>query len=129
MQLSSTRKVALVTGSGKRRVGRAIAAALAARGYAIALHYNRSAEEAAQTVRELAGQGAAAEAFQADATGLVEAIQSAVTAELGLSVYRVEIVPQGALPRTSSGKPQRRKTKKMFLDGVFPRPATPDAGA
>jgi fatty-acyl-CoA synthase len=70
-----------------------------------------------------------AEAFQADATGLVEAIQSAVTAELGLSVYRVEIVPQGALPRTSSGKPQRRKTKKMFLDGVFPRPATPDAGA
>ena len=65
-----------------------------------------------------------AEAFQSDAAGLSEAICNAVTAELGLSVYRVEIVPQGALPRTSSGKPQRRKTKQMFLDGAFAKPAT-----
>jgi fatty-acyl-CoA synthase len=63
-----------------------------------------------------------AEAFQADAAGLREAISQAVTAELGLSVYRVEIAPQGALPRTSSGKPQRRKTKQMFLEGTLTRP-------
>ena len=44
--ISHREKVALVTGSGKRRVGNAIAAALAARGYSIALHYNRSADEA-----------------------------------------------------------------------------------
>ena len=64
-----------------------------------------------------------AEAFQSDAAGLTESIRNAVTSELGLAAYRVEIVPQGALPRTSSGKPQRRKTKQMFLDGAFARTA------
>lgn len=66
MQDRSGHKVALVTGSGKRRVGSAVAAALAARGYAIALHYNRSAEDARQTVRRLKEQGQRASAFQAD---------------------------------------------------------------
>jgi fatty-acyl-CoA synthase len=60
-----------------------------------------------------------AEAFQADAAGLTEAIAAAVTGQLGLSVHRVDIVPQGSLPRTSSGKPQRRKTKQMLLDGTL----------
>ena len=59
-------KVALITGSGKRRVGNAIAEALAKRGYAIALHYNRSAEEARQSVSQLRQLGIPAEAFQAD---------------------------------------------------------------
>ena len=59
-------KVALVTGSGKRRVGNAIAAALAQRGYAVALHYNRSADEAQQSLADLRAGGARAEAFQAD---------------------------------------------------------------
>jgi fatty-acyl-CoA synthase len=67
-----------------------------------------------------------AEAFQADAAGLTEAIATAVTAQLGLTVYKAEIVPQGALPRTSSGKPQRRKAKQMFLEGGFARPKGPD---
>jgi fatty-acyl-CoA synthase len=60
-----------------------------------------------------------AEAFQADAAGLTDAIAGAVTGQLGLSVHRIEIVPQGTLPRTSSGKPQRRKTKQMLLDGTL----------
>jgi fatty-acyl-CoA synthase len=60
-----------------------------------------------------------AEAFASDAAKLTEAIQNAVTAQIGLSVHKVEIVPQGTLPRTSSGKAQRRKTKQMFLDGAF----------
>ena len=42
-------------------------------------------------------------------------------ASVGLATYKVEIVPQGALPRTSSGKPQRRKTRQMFLDGTLPK--------
>jgi fatty-acyl-CoA synthase len=62
-----------------------------------------------------------AEAFQSDAAGLVEAVQQAVASSVGLSVHKVEIVPQGGLPRTSSGKPQRRKAKQMFLDGSFAR--------
>ncbi len=61
-----TNKVALITGSGKRRVGNAIAEALATRGYAIALHYNQSAEEARQSISALRQQGIAAQAFQAD---------------------------------------------------------------
>jgi fatty-acyl-CoA synthase len=58
-----------------------------------------------------------AEAFQADAVGLADAIRQAITDQLGLTANRVEIVPQGTLPRTSSGKPQRRKTKQLLLDG------------
>ncbi len=66
MQDTSQQKVALITGAGKRRVGNAVAAALAERGYSIALHYNRSAEEAQETVERLKGQGADAAAFPAD---------------------------------------------------------------
>jgi pteridine reductase len=63
--MSST-KVALITGSGKRRVGNAVAMALADRGYDIALHYNRSAEQARETVAQLERKGVRASAFQAD---------------------------------------------------------------
>ncbi len=73
-----------------------------------------------------------AEAFQSDAAHLVEQIQQAVTDKIGLAVWKVEIVPQGSLPRTSSGKPQRRKTKQMFVDGTLPKAkagaAAEDAG-
>jgi pteridine reductase len=49
-------KVALVTGSGKRRIGAHVAAALAARGYALAVHYHTSEVEAAETAALLASQ-------------------------------------------------------------------------
>ena len=62
-----------------------------------------------------------AEAFSGDADKLVDEIQKAVTDQIGIGVWKVEIVPQGAIPRTSSGKPQRRKTKRMFLDGTLPK--------
>ncbi|HUE73205.1 MAG TPA: SDR family oxidoreductase [Pirellulaceae bacterium] len=45
--------VALVTGSGARRVGNVIARTLAARGYRVALHANMSRDELAATVEEL----------------------------------------------------------------------------
>jgi fatty-acyl-CoA synthase len=62
-----------------------------------------------------------AEAFGSEAAGLREAIVSAVAAQFGLTVYDVRIAPQGSLPRTSSGKAQRRKTRQMYLDGTLPR--------
>ena len=71
--------VALVTGSGKKRVGWYVADALAGVGYAIAVHYRTSAAEAMETVEHLRGRGVQAEAFQADlaveaeARGLVRA--------------------------------------------------------
>jgi pteridine reductase len=58
--------VALVTGSGKRRVGWHIAQALAQRGYSLAIHYFRSAADAEATVAELRQLGVEAAAFQAD---------------------------------------------------------------
>ncbi len=61
-----TLKAALITGSGKRRVGSYVAEALAERGYAIALHYLRSAAEAAETAASLSAKGAEVAAFQAD---------------------------------------------------------------
>ncbi len=61
-------KVALVTGSGKRRVGSHVAEALAARGYALAVHYRTSVAEAAQTVETFRSQGVEAEALPADLT-------------------------------------------------------------
>jgi len=60
------RKVALITGSGKRRVGWHFAKALAERGYALAIHFRSSAAEAQRTVAELRRGGAEAEAFRAD---------------------------------------------------------------
>ena len=47
------RKVALVTGSGKKRVGNVVAQALAARDFALVIHYHTSAAEAAETADEL----------------------------------------------------------------------------
>jgi pteridine reductase len=64
----SFRKVALVTGSGARRIGWHVVEALAERGYALAIHYRSSATEAAETVQQLLARGIEAAAFQADLT-------------------------------------------------------------
>jgi len=61
-------KVALVTGSGKRRVGWYVADALAGRGYALAIHYRSSEAEAEETLKHLRGRGVEAMAIQADLT-------------------------------------------------------------
>ena len=53
------RKTALVTGAGQR-IGRAIAAALADDGYAVAIHYNTSQDEAESLAEEIATRGGTA---------------------------------------------------------------------
>src|SRR6478609_870779 len=65
-------RVALVTG-GARRVGAAIARALAAKGMQIAVHYGSSSKEGEQVVKELRATGVKAEAFGADLRKVDEA--------------------------------------------------------
>jgi pteridine reductase len=63
----SEQKVALVTGSGKWRVGAHVAAALATRGFVIAVHYRTAAREATETAAALTAQfGVPAVSVQAD---------------------------------------------------------------
>ncbi len=62
---AETQKVAVVTGAGKR-IGRAIALALANRGWDIAVHYNRSRTEAEATAAVIRSCGRRALAVQCD---------------------------------------------------------------
>jgi len=67
--------VALITGSGRKRVGNEIALDLAERGYSVALHYHSSEEEACESVGELRNLGAECEAYQADVADEAEVNQ------------------------------------------------------
>ncbi len=80
----SSSKCALVTGAA-RRIGREIAVALAARGWAVSVHYNSSTEEARAAVEEITSKGGRAASFQADLAGEdeVQGLVPRVAAELG----------------------------------------------
>ena len=81
--MSAATGTALVTG-GARRIGRAIVEDLAAHGFAVAIHANRSiaeAEELAQAINRAGGRAAALGADLADraaADGLVAAAEAAL---------------------------------------------------
>lgn len=64
----TVRKVALITGSGKRRVGWHIADALGRLGYKLAIHYRSSAAEANESVAEFQRRDIEAATFGADLT-------------------------------------------------------------
>ncbi len=59
------KRVALVTGAGVR-VGRAIALGLAQAGWTVAVHYNRSSDDADRTVQDISAMGGTAAAVAAD---------------------------------------------------------------
>jgi NAD(P)-dependent dehydrogenase (short-subunit alcohol dehydrogenase family) len=61
----NTIRTALVTGAGVR-IGRAIALGLAKAGWAVAVHYRRSGDEARETVAEIQAAGSKAVAVAAD---------------------------------------------------------------
>jgi NADP-dependent 3-hydroxy acid dehydrogenase YdfG len=59
-------KVALITGSARRRLGWHVADALGGRGYAVVIHYNTSAEEAESAAKEFRSRGIQAISIGAD---------------------------------------------------------------
>jgi pteridine reductase len=78
-------KAALVTGAGRERVGRHVAEALAARGYAVALHYRTAAAEAEEAATALRGRGVEAITVGADLAdeGQVKAMVAEVLGRFG----------------------------------------------
>jgi len=77
-------KTALVTG-GARRIGRAIVEDLARNGFAVAIHANRSTEEAEQLARQIRAAGGSASVHQADLAdvGAVSTLVEAATDAVG----------------------------------------------
>ncbi len=53
--------------------------------------------------------------------GLAAQIKARISEELQLSVSEVVLVAPGSLPKTSSGKLQRRKTREQYLNGTLGR--------
>ena len=86
-------KVALVTG-GAVRVGKAISLGLAREGASVALHYNRSQNEALRTVSEIESFGAKAVALEGDFLS-VEQIERVVNACLE-TFGRIDILVNNA---------------------------------
>lgn len=64
-----------------------------------------------------------------DVTALPEAIQRVVQKELSLTVTEVVCLPSGSLPKTSSGKLQRRRTRQDYLAGKLGAHGTRTAGS
>jgi fatty-acyl-CoA synthase len=61
----------------------------------------------------------AAEGASTDAAALRKAIADRVSLTTGLTSGHVAVVRVGSLPKTSSGKAQRRKTKDLFERGLL----------
>ena len=93
-------KKALVTG-GSRGIGAAIATALADKGAAVAITYERSAESAAQLVAAIQGKGGTAIAIQADSAdpaAIQRSVDEAARALGGLDI----LVNNAAIARNNS---------------------------
>ena len=106
-------RVALVTGAG-RRVGRAIAIALGARGMRVAVHHHRSESGAAETVATIARAGGEAWAVGADLRerDAPETLVRQVTERLG--GLDVLINSAAVMMRTPVGEVQSSEWDEMF---------------
>ncbi len=60
---------------------------------------------------------------------LVDAVKQAVRKEISVSPADVVCLPPGTLPKTSSGKLQRRKTREQYLTGTLGNNGTRTMGA
>jgi 1-acyl-sn-glycerol-3-phosphate acyltransferase len=69
-----------------------------------------------------------AEAREGSATrraAIVAAITEQISKGLGLPPDRVELIPAGSIPKTSSGKLRREETKQLYLQGILSKSRAP----
>lgn len=103
----SNSPVALITGSGRQRVGNVIATELAKDGYRIALHYRTSEQEAMESCHRLQEGGGECRAYQADVSveAEVNAMVDSVVRDYGridLAVTASSIWPTERFEETTS---------------------------
>jgi fatty-acyl-CoA synthase len=70
----------------------------------------------------------AVETRDPDAEKLRSAIVAKVSEDVQLAVADVALLPPGSIPKTSSGKLQRRKTRELYLSGALGREGARVAG-
>ncbi|MET0396914.1 MAG: amino acid adenylation domain-containing protein, partial [Longimicrobiaceae bacterium] len=85
-------------------------------GSGAAFSIDHGGEERLVVVQEVSRQAAAG----MDVEEVGEAIRRAVAAEHGVQVHAVAVVRPGGVPKTSSGKVQRRACRERFLAGDLP---------
>jgi fatty-acyl-CoA synthase len=56
-----------------------------------------------------------------EADAIRNATVACLSAQFGLAPFEVVVTQLASLPRTSSGKPQRRKARQLYLEGALPR--------
>ena len=116
-------KTALVTGAA-RRVGRAIAMALAEAGWNVAVHYGSSRDEAEETAGDLAALGVQAHAIQADLSdeeqvrGLVAQSEAAL-GPVGLLVNNASTFERDTLATTSRSSWDRHMDPNLWAPVVL----------
>jgi len=67
----------------------------------------------------------AREANAARRAAIIAAITERITKGLGLPPDRVELLPPGSIPKTSSGKLRREETKQLYLQGTLSKSKAP----
>ncbi|HEX7239344.1 MAG TPA: AMP-binding protein, partial [Longimicrobiaceae bacterium] len=85
-------------------------------GSGAAFSVEQGGEERLVVVQEVSRQAAAV----LDVEEVASAIRRAVASEHGLQVHAVAVVRPGGVPKTSSGKVQRRSCRGRFLAGELP---------
>jgi pteridine reductase len=106
-------RVALVTGAG-RRVGRALALALGARGMRVVVHYHGSAPDAEETARLIRSEGGTATIARADLTSVAEAERLIDDTVAGEGALDVLVNSAAVMLRTPFGETTVAQWESMF---------------
>lgn len=88
------------------------------RGGGVAFSVEAEGEERLVIVQEIE-RHASIDVNGPDVNALVQRVRQAVTEEHEVQPYAIALVRAGSIPKTSSGKLQRRASRAMFLSGSF----------